>query len=119
MNALTEPSHDLAISIAHLIDDLKGQRIRILDVSEACNFTSYFVLATAMSSPQIRAIAGRVQRDLRDRGIRPIGVAGVDTDSWAVLDFGDIVVHVFSLEAREHYNLENLWHDGTVVEWAD
>jgi len=113
------PSSELAITIARILDDLKIEEIVVLDVETACNFTSCFVIATCGSTPQLRAGSGKIQRDLRDQGRRPLGVAGEDTSTWIVLDYADVVVHLFSEEAREFYRLESLWSDAKPIAWAE
>lgn len=114
-----EESREKGINVARLIDEHKGENINVLDVDTVCNFTSVFVVASANSSPQLRALAGRVQRKMREWGHRPIGVSGSGTTSWVVLDFADIVVHLFNVEAREYYRLEELWKDATPIIWED
>ncbi|HPS01142.1 MAG TPA: ribosome silencing factor [Candidatus Sumerlaeota bacterium] len=103
---------------ARFLDSMKGENILILDVARICNFTSYFVVATATSSPHLRALAARLERDMREQGVRPDNVAPGDGVSWIVLDFGDFVVHLFSGEARDYYRLEALWHDARTVPWT-
>ena len=112
-------SRELAVAAARLMDDQKAEDILILDMEGVCNFTSFFVIATASSSPQLRAMGGRIRRDMRDRGFRPTGIAGVDSASWLVLDYADLVIHVFSAEARDYYRLENLWRDALPVDWTE
>lgn len=110
---------ELAILAARLIDDMKAENIQVLDVREICNFTNFFVLATATSSPQLRAVAQHVQRRLRERGERPISGGDIDTSTWIALDYYDVVVHIMSAEARDYYNIESLWQDAETVEWFD
>jgi ribosome-associated protein len=115
----TLSSPELAILVARILDDLKTEDIVVLDVETVCNFTSCFVIATCTSTPQLRAGSGKVQRDLRAQNRRPIGVAGEDTSTWIVLDYADVVVHLFSDAARDFYRLESLWSDAKPIAWAE
>ena len=83
-----------------------------------CNFADYFVIATCNSTLQLRGLGHKIERELRESGVRPFKVAGYDTTTWIVQDYGDVVVHLFSVEAREHYRLENLWRDAPRIDWA-
>ncbi len=109
---------EAAAQAARFLDSMKGENILILDVARICNFTSYFLVATATSSPHLRAMAARLEREMREQGVRADNVAPGDGVSWIVLDFGDFVVHLFSAEAREYYRLEALWHDARTVPWT-
>ena len=78
-------------------------------------FRSYFVIATGTSGRQMKALAEEVDRVLREHGSRPVGVEGKADSQWILHDFGDIVLHVFTPEARKLYDLEHLWGDGKRV----
>lgn len=101
-----------AIAIAHLADEQKAADIRILDVSKICNFTDVFVIATCASALQLRSLGHKIERRLREQGVRPISVVGYDTTRWVVADYGDVVVHLLSPDAREYYRIDRLWRDG-------
>lgn len=77
----------------------------------------FFVITTATSSRQMRALADAVGRMLRGTGSKRIGKEGMDGSSWILLDYGDIVLHVFSPEARAQYDLEHLWADAPRIDW--
>lgn len=89
--------------------------MRVLDVSVPLVISDYFVICSASNDRQVKAIADAVQRSLREHGARPKHVEGLDAARWILLDFGDVVVHVFLDEEREFYNLERLWQDAPVV----
>lgn len=112
-------SRDKAITIARLADEHKATNIRVLDVGGVCNFADLFVIATCASPPQLRALGQRTQRRLRELGERPISVVGLDTTTWVVADYGDVVAHFLSAEARDYYRIDRLWRDGTLVEWME
>ena len=111
-------SKEKAILIGRLADESKAENIIILDVSGVCNFTDLFVIATCGSSVQLRSLGRKIERTLRDEGVHALGAAGYDTTTWALVDFGDVVVHLFDADAREHYRLDKLWRDGKKVDWA-
>jgi len=105
-----------ALAIARIADENKASDIRILDVGRLCNFTDIFVIATCASAPQLRAVGHKIERRMREAGDRAISAVGYETTSWVVADFGDVVVHLFSPEAREYYRLDRLWRDGKGIE---
>jgi ribosome-associated protein len=95
------------------IDDKKGLDVLVLDIAEIASFTSYFVLCTGESSRQIQAIADEVELRLREKhGTRPAHVEGYRNAEWVLMDYEELVVHVFSKKARAFYDLERLWRDG-------
>jgi len=89
----------------------KAERPVALDVRGVSSFADTFLILNGRSDRQVRAIAERVEDALRDRGVRPLGVEGLDEGRWVLIDFGDVVVHVFDPETRDHYDLERLWSD--------
>jgi ribosome-associated protein len=93
-------------------DDKKGRDLVALDISQIASFASFFLLCTGDSSRQIQAIADEVEQRLRERGIRPSHVEGYRNAEWILMDYIDLVVHVFSKSARAYYDLERLWRDG-------
>lgn len=89
----------------------------MLDVAETLVITAYFVLATGRTDRQVRTVADEVEKVLRERaGVAPIGREGEQEAKWVLLDFGDVVVHVFQPDEREFYRLEKLWSDAPRVE---
>jgi ribosome-associated protein len=107
-----------AISAARIADDKKGTDIVVLDVSSVLAITDYFVIASASNSRLVRTIAESVDEELHSgSGIRPLRVEGLREPSWVLLDYGDLVVHVFSDEMRKFYEIERLYRDVPVVEW--
>jgi ribosome-associated protein len=97
--------------------DKKARDIIIIDVAELLVVTDYFVIATGASDQQVRAIAQEIERGLREGAqAKPRGREGMDLREWVLLDYGDIVVHVFQPEVREFYRLETLWQDAPRLE---
>ena len=104
---------------ARAADAKKAHDIVILDVGEIMGIVESFVIASAPNSRLVRAIVDEVERELYERtGDKPRAVEGLRDASWVLLDYGDLVVHVFLAETREFYGLERLWADAERVEWA-
>ncbi len=101
----------LAEAIAEVLDSKKGHDIKILHVEDKTVIAEYFVLCTGNSSTQIKALAGEVEFKLAERGVDAYGVEGRDNNSWLVLDYSNVIVHIFSRESREFYNLDKLYAD--------
>jgi ribosome-associated protein len=105
-------SSECALIAAEAASDKKATDILAIEVAELLVVTDYFVVCTGQNNIQVRAIAGEVEDRLREgAGLKPIGREGVDEGKWALLDFGDLVVHVFQPSEREFYRLEKLWSD--------
>jgi ribosome-associated protein len=91
--------------------DKKALEPVLLDVRALCSFCNYQLVLSGRSDRQVDAIADGISAALKQEGLRPIGSEGARTGQWALLDYGDFVVHVFLHSAREHYDLEGLWSD--------
>ncbi len=107
----------LACRCAQAAEDSRGKDALVLDLTGVTPIADYFVIATGTSGRQMRALAEEVDRVLREYGSRPVGVEGKDDSQWILHDFGDIVLHVFSPDARKLYDLEHLWADAPRVDW--
>jgi ribosome-associated protein len=117
-NNKTMKTEEKALAAARLADEKKAENIMVLDVEGVCNYTDCFVLCTGQSRQQLRAISESIEEGLGKDGISPMSVDGRGLDSWIVLDFGDVVVHVMSEEARTYYSMESLWGDARPVRMA-
>jgi len=105
-------AHALARKIAHLLSDKKALDIVILDVRGMTSYADYFVVGSGESDRQVSAMAEHVLTKLKEtENLRPIGHEGMETGQWVLLDFGEVVAHLFFSEARSHYDLEGLWAD--------
>lgn len=108
-----------SLTIAHRIvdaaSDKKAQDILLLDVSAVAGFTDYFVICSGASDRQIRAIADGIDEALSQQGVEPFRREGTPADGWVLLDYSDIVVHIFAPEQRAFYGLEKLWERGRTV----
>lgn len=102
---------ELAQAAADALDSKKGRDIRVVAVEGKTEIADYFVLCTGNSSTQIKALAGEVEYRIALRGVEPDRVEGRDNNSWLLVDYGNVIVHIFSREAREFYNLDKLYAD--------
>ena len=106
---------DGAMRALELALDKKALEPILLDVRELCSFCNYQLVVSGRSDRQVDAIADGISAGLKMDGMRPLGAEGARTGQWALLDYGDFVVHVFLHSAREHYDLEGLWNDAPRV----
>lgn len=105
-------SKDWAIIAARAASDKKAEDIVALNVAELLVVTDYFVIATGRTDRQVKTIADEVEDRLRvEAGVKPVGREGLTEAKWILLDFGDLVVHVFQPSERDFYRLEKLWGD--------
>ena len=110
----TEPS-DAARRIIDLLTDRQAEEITLLDISEVASFADYFIIATATNARQMRAVVATLTKELRGDGVRPRHQEGESDSGWVLLDYGSIIVHLFSPELRDRYNLEELWREAKQV----
>ena len=106
---------ELACAIGEVLDNKKGHEVRVLHVEEKTSIADYFVLCTGNSGTQVKALAGEVEFKLEQRQVVADNVEGRGNNSWIVVDYGNVVVHIFSREARDFYNLDKLYGDAPVV----
>ena len=108
-----------ALAVAHLVvdaaSDKKAQDILLLDVRGIASFADYFVICSGTSERQIRAIAEGIDEGLAQRSIEPYKREGTPADGWVLLDYSDVIVHIFAPSQRTFYGLEKLWERGRTV----
>ena len=102
--------------IVRILDEKKAEDIQVIGITNLTIIADYFVIVTGTSTTQVKSLADEVDFQLGQLGIQPRGVEGVRAANWIVLDYGDIVVHVFYKNTREEYQLERLWADGEQVD---
>ena len=100
-----------AVEAAIAITEKKGEDVALLDVSELVVVTDVFLIASGTSNRHVRTLVDEVEERLRTGGDRPLRREGTDYGRWVLLDYGDLVVHVFDPETRDYYELERLWND--------
>jgi ribosome-associated protein len=112
-------AHRRAGIAAHAADEKKGEEIVVLDVGEIISITEAFVFVSAPNTRLVRTIVDEIELALKvtdDEG--PRSVEGLDDASWVLMDYGDVIVHVFLSETRAFYDLDRLWADAPTVEWT-
>ncbi|HWO71707.1 MAG TPA: ribosome silencing factor [Actinomycetota bacterium] len=112
-------SRAVATTAARAAAAKQGEDIVILDVRDLIVITDYFVIASGTSERQVKTIVEEVEKALRARGVKPVRREGEVDARWVLLDFVDVVVHVFGEAEREYYDLERLWRDAPRVAWEE
>ncbi len=110
-----EISKKMAKLAVEALEDRKGEDIKVLDISEVSTLADYFLIAAGTNRNQVQALADSVQEKLGRAGYNTKNVEGYDFANWILLDFGDIIVHVFDSENRLFYDLERIWRDGKQI----
>lgn len=105
--------------IVKILDGKKAEDIQVIGITNLTILADYFVIATGTSTTQVKSLADEVEFRLSQLGEEPRGVEGVRSANWIVLDYHDIVVHVFYRDTRAEYQLEHLWADGEKVDISD
>jgi len=105
-------SEKLATLVAAAAADKKAEGIVALDLRGISTFTDFFVICSGTSEPHLKAVANGIEETLRkDHGIRSHAIDGYPLSQWVVMDYGDVIVHIFHQSKREFYSLEDLWND--------
>ena len=115
--ALHVDARDAALVAARAADEKKATDIMVQEVGDLIGVTEYFVIVTAQNSRQVDAIIDEIEEKLlKDAGLKPMHREVSQDGSWSLLDYGNLVVHVFQPETREYYRLETLWNDAPIVD---
>lgn len=112
-------SNSISKKIVEVLESKKAKDIVTIDIQSISILADYFIIASGTSTTHIKALADEVEEKLSEAGYQPFHKEGYSTARWILLDYGEIVVHVFHEEDREFYNLERLWYDGKVSFGAD
>jgi ribosome-associated protein len=115
----TDESRELAVAAARAAATKQASGVVILDVRELIVITDHFVIASGSTERQVKTIVEEVQKALRTRGVRPVRTEGEVEARWVLLDYVDVVVHVFAEMERDYYDLERLWRDAPRVAWEE
>jgi ribosome-associated protein len=110
---------EMALLLAKALDSKKGKDILVLETDGVTTLADYFVLCTGSSAPQLKALADAGEKAMKEAGILPHHVEGHRGGTWILQDYGDVVVHLFSPEAREFYDLDRLWQDAKALDLTD
>jgi len=101
--------------IVTALEDKKARELRVIDTQELTTVATYFIICSGTSTTHIKTLADEVEFRLREKGVTPLRLEGYNSARWILIDYGDIVVHIFHEEDREFYNLERLWRDGRSI----
>ncbi|WP_300367627.1 ribosome silencing factor [Brachyspira sp.] len=115
-----ERAKELTFKAAKALYDKKLEDIVILDLEDVTTLSDFFILATASSSPQMKAGSDAVYKDLKEEGVLPYAENDNNSESaWYLSDYGFLVVHIFTEEGREYYNLDKLWHEAKKIDMPE
>jgi ribosome-associated protein len=98
-----------------IANDKQARNIVLLDVRDLCSFADYFVFCTGDSQPQVRTILEDIELSLKKEGVLPHHSEGALDSGWLLLDYGDVIIHIFSTEERDYYQLDELWREAKPV----
>jgi len=116
MGGVALDSLELARHIVEVIADKKGEDVLLLDIRDISILADYFVIGSTTSERQAKAIVGGIKQETKQSfDVRPLHIEGESASGWVLMDYGSIVVHLFTPEMRAYYDLEGLWRDGRVV----
>lgn len=105
-----------AIESAKILSDKKASNLTVIKIDELSSLGDYMVIATGNNSTHVKALADELEFQLKGMGITVHHIEGHRSNSWILMDYTDVIVHVFSDEAREYYGLDRLWQDGEIVD---
>ncbi len=109
-------SREMAKLAIRALEDKKGEEIKVIDISQVSVLADYFIIASGSNRSQVQALSDNVAEVLGRAGVDAKQVEGYETANWILLDFNDVIVHVFDQENRLFYDLERIWRDGKIIE---
>ncbi len=112
-------SRELALRAAEAARNKKAVDVIVLELAGLTVIADYFVICSGESTTQVKAIAEFVEQECALVGIRPLGREGINFGHWILLDYGDVIIHIFEKETREYYSLEKLWMDAKSIEFHE
>ena len=114
-----DESRDFAVLVARIADDKKGSDVLVLEVGDVLGVTDYFVIASASNRRLVKTLVDEIEEQAREAtGRSPLRSEGVREQQWVLVDYGDVVVHIFLAEIREFYEIERLYNDVPVIPWS-
>ena len=111
-----EQAKEMVKLAIHALEDKKGEDIRIIDIRQVSVLDDYFIIASGSNANQVQAMTDNVEEILGKSGYEPRQIEGYRNANWILMDYGDIIVHVFCREDRLFYDLERIWRDGKIME---
>lgn len=112
---MNNPAKEMAKIAYNALEDKKSEDIRVIEIANISIIADYFIIANGNSSSQVDAMVDAVEESLGKEGYHPKRVEGVRSSGWILMDYGDVVIHIFSKEDRLFYDLERIWRDGNTV----
>lgn len=112
-------SNEMAKIVVNALEEKKAKDLKLLDISDVSVLADYFVIASGSNHNQVQAMADEVEEKLGKAGFTPKQVEGYQTANWILMDYQDIIIHIFDEENRLFYDLERIWRDGNLVEKVD
>ena len=109
----------MAQLVCRALDEKKGRDIKVIDIHDVSVIADYFVIASGSNQNQVQAMVDNVEEQLGRAGFEPKQVEGVRNSSWILMDYGDVIVHVFDEENRPFYDLERIWRDGKTLDMEE
>lgn len=106
--------NELTDKIVKVLDDKKARDISVINIEGITTIADYFVICSGTSTTHIKTLADEIEEKMKEEGIKPLNKEGYNSARWILVDYGDVVVHIFHEEDRSHYNLERLWSDGII-----
>lgn len=107
---------EIAHTLVETLDEKKGEDLLLLDLIGVCSFADYFVFCSGTSERMLKALADEAQQSVKKQyGLKARSVEGAPDAGWILMDYGDVILHLFAPETRDYYQLEELWRDGTVL----
>ena len=96
--------------------DRKALGLKVLDMRGLVSYTDFLILCSGNSDRQVRAISDSIERSLRDYGVRALGIEGRESNRWVLMDYGDVIIHIFTESERDVYGLDSLWNDAPTLD---
>ncbi|HKM03838.1 MAG TPA: ribosome silencing factor [Lachnospiraceae bacterium] len=109
-------ANEMAKLVIEALEDKKAENIRIIDINKVSTLADYFIIASGTNRSQIQALAESVEEKLGRAGYEKKQIEGYDTANWILIDYRDVIVHIFDKENRLLYDLERIWRDGKAIE---
>ena len=109
-------SKEIALAAIEALEDKKGEDIKVIDISEVSILADYFIIASGNNRNQVQALCDNVEEKLGKIGVIKKQIEGYDNGNWILVDYRDIVIHIFDKENRLFYDLERIWRDGKMIE---
>lgn len=100
------------------LEEKKAENVKVIEIGKISTLADYFIIANGNSTPQIDAMVDEVTEELAKNDFHPISTEGKNTAGWILMDYQDVIIHIFSKQDRLFYDLERMWKDGTVVDPA-